>query len=144
MYVLYTGCNSEECTSLLHSYVIEMYTLRCYTLYVCGFIYFQFAFFQSVLYPVCNLIIIVPITKTRLCAFVRIIITIRAVLDIKNNVKMCKSGHSSSNHNCKRGINGNLLWIKIILLCHHTWIPFLSQLTISRIYSLYCLHFTKV
>ena len=31
-----TGCNSEECTSLLHSYVVEICTLHCYILY-----YFQ-------------------------------------------------------------------------------------------------------
>ena len=31
---MYTGCNSNECTSLLQSYVVEMCTLRCYTLYI--------------------------------------------------------------------------------------------------------------
>ena len=28
-----TGCKSEQCKSLLHSYVVEMWTLRFYTLY---------------------------------------------------------------------------------------------------------------
>ena len=31
---LYTGCNSEEYSPLLHGYVVEDCTLRCYTLYI--------------------------------------------------------------------------------------------------------------